>query len=208
MSALAAGRLLESSQSTDTLSWEDRAAALRELENRITDEMESILFLYVPRERVPYYDTIDLFGANIRTTFPSITYDVEEAGKCFALGRYTACVFHLMRIMETGIRATARCLGIPDPIKPADRNWGRVLEKVKEGIAAKWPTQANRRGGDGALFETIFASLDAVKNPWRNATMHPENKYTQEEAEDIFRAVRSFMKSLSSRMDENGQPVA
>jgi hypothetical protein len=38
--------------------------------------------------------------------------------------------------------------------------------------------------------------------------MHVENKYTDDEAEDIFRAVRGFMKKLASRMDENGEPKA
>jgi hypothetical protein len=38
--------------------------------------------------------------------------------------------------------------------------------------------------------------------------MHVENKYTTDEAEHIFVAVRGFMKKIASRMDENGQPVA
>jgi hypothetical protein len=57
-------------------------------------------------------------------------------------------------------------------------------------------------------FQSLFASLDAVKNPWRNATMHVENKYVPEEAEHIFAAVKGFMKELASRMDESGQPLA
>ena len=58
------------------------------------------------------------------------------------------------------------------------------------------------------VFEALYVSLDAVKNPWRNATMHVENKYTDEEAEHIFFAVKGFMKRLTSRMDENGLPLA
>jgi hypothetical protein len=41
-----------------------------------------------------------------------------------------------------------------------------------------------------------------------NPTMHVESKYTDEEAEHIFIAVRGFMKKLASRMDESGQPLA
>jgi hypothetical protein len=63
-------------------------------------------------------------------------------------------------------------------------------------------------GGDGALFEELHASLDAVKNPWRNATMHVERKYTDDEAEHVFAAVRGFMMKLASRCDENGDPKA
>ena len=113
-----------------------------------------------------------------------------------------------MRIMEIAIRAVARSLGIADPVKPAARNWGAILKAIWIGIEAKWPTAADRMHGDGEVFEAIYASLDAVKNPWRNATMHVENKYTDEEAEHIFAAVRGFMKKLSLRMDENGLPLA
>ena len=106
------------------------------------------------------------------------------------------------------MRATARCLQVPDPIQPADRSWGAVLKRIRSAIDAKWPTVASRNAGDGAIFEGLCASLDAVKNPWRNATMHVENKYTDDEVEHVFAAVRGFMTTLASRCDENGDPKA
>jgi hypothetical protein len=38
--------------------------------------------------------------------------------------------------------------------------------------------------------------------------MHPANKYTVEEAEYIYVAVRGFMIKLAARCDENGDPKA
>jgi hypothetical protein len=38
--------------------------------------------------------------------------------------------------------------------------------------------------------------------------MHVEMKYTGEEAEHIFIAVRAFLKTLASRLDENGKPAS
>jgi hypothetical protein len=58
------------------------------------------------------------------------------------------------------------------------------------------------------FFESLHASIDAVKNPWRNATMHVERVYTEEDAEHIFIAIKGFIKSLASRCDENGEPKA
>jgi len=111
--------------------------------------------------------------------------------------------------MELGIRAMASCLGIPDPVKPAERNWGIILRKIRDdGIQKKWPTAADRMAGDGAVLESLQASLDAVKSPWRDTTMHVEKKYTGEEAQHIFDAVRGFMMNLASRCDENGEPKA
>jgi hypothetical protein len=110
--------------------------------------------------------------------------------------------------MEIAVRATARCLGFPDPTKPAERNWGYVLQEIRKGIEAKWPTTAARMGGNGEMFEALYASLDAVKNPWRNSTMHPANEYSDDEARHIFLAVRAFMLKLAARCDENSDPKA
>lgn len=38
--------------------------------------------------------------------------------------------------------------------------------------------------------------------------MHVENKYTQDEAEHIFIAIRGFMKNIISRIDQDGTPFA
>jgi hypothetical protein len=142
--------------------------------------------------------------------FPEAISDVEEASKCFAFDRHTACVFHLMRVAETGIRSVARCLRIPDPVKPAERNWGIILRTIKGEMERRskaspidWANPA-----DAAFFDQCYASLDSIKNAWRNPTMHMAHKYTGEEAEDILGAVRGFMRKLASRMDEQGQPLA
>jgi hypothetical protein len=64
------------------------------------------------------------------------------------------------------------------------------------------------RIGRKKISSKMFALLNATKDAWRNPTMHIEKKYTEEEAETIFFAVRSLMKRLVSRMDENGLPLA
>ena len=62
--------------------------------------------------------------------------------------------------------------------------------------------------GDKDFFAEIYVSLDAVRNVWRNATMHVENKYTLEGAAHVLAAVRGFMRKLASRCDEKGMPLA
>jgi hypothetical protein len=147
-----------------------------------------------------------LFGSDFEMKFPSAMYEVDEAGKCLALGRPTACVFHLMRVMEIGVRAVARCLKIPDPIKPGDRNWGEILRRTKEAMDFRTKTGAWTSPKHKEFFETAYVSLDAVRAAWRNTTMHVENKYASDEAEHILLSVRVFMKTLSSQMDEEGKP--
>jgi hypothetical protein len=180
------------------------------IRSRLQDEMNLIKLLVLDSESQNYYAPKsplfdDLFADKFKRDG---AFELDEAAKCIALARPTGAVFHLMRLMEVGVRALARCLDIPDPLKPAERNWGHILTEIKKGIDLRWPTAATRANGDGALFERLHASLDAVKNPWRNATMHVENKYTDDEAKHIFAAVKGFMGTLAGRCDENGDPMA
>lgn len=218
VSAISAAHLLEilakaklNSEAMFVLRNHDMSAAqrfCRDVVTRATDELKSKLIFFIRPDRKKFYEqNILLFGDEVRDKFPSAAFEIDEAGKCFALDRHTAAVFHLMRVMEISIRAVARCLSIPDPIKPSERNWGKILAGV--GARSKpVSTTAWAVAADKEFFESVYASLDAVRVAWRNPTMHVENKYTDEEAEHIFAVVRGFMMKLASRCDENGEPKA
>jgi hypothetical protein len=173
-------------------------------------ETEGRKFLQIDDEDL-YRKGASLFGPDVAIKFPTDgAFEIDEAGKCLAVGRSTACVFHLMRVLEIGVKATSTCLGIPNPVKDAERNWGVMLRKIKDEMERRnkaAPPQWSV-AGDRDFFAEIYVSLDAVRNVWRNATMHVENKYIPEEAEHILAAVRGFMRKLASRLDERGQPLA
>jgi len=84
-----------------------------ELHERIQDELDTILFMHIPTERAEFYRAPFKRWGDAINRFPKTLNDVEEAGKCLACARGTACVFHLMRIMETALRTLANDLGIP-----------------------------------------------------------------------------------------------
>jgi len=169
------------------------------------DEIDTYKFMFVPPEKQSFYDDQQLFGEEVNNNFPSAIIDIEEAGKCFALSRSTASVFHLMRVVEIGLMAFAQGLGIVGSIKTAQPSWGRVLSLTNTEIqnqnrspSSSWT--AEKRG----VFENIQADLMAVKNAWRNPTMHVENIYDEERARDVFNAVRGFMRHLAHHLDESG----
>jgi hypothetical protein len=211
VTSIAVREYIERLNDTETaVTYDDIGEAYADIDRSLRRELSLVDLLVLRGETAKYFDpSSPLFGADFAQKFNSAgTYELEEAGKCLALDRATASVFHLMRIMEIGIRALAKSLQIPDPLKPVEKNWGVILERVWEGIEKKWPNAAARMTGDGALFEALYASLDAVKNPWRNGTMHVERKYTEEEAKHVFDAVRGFMMRLAERIDEKGLPNA
>lgn len=202
---LAVNRLLEDF-GTNVTTYNDFERSVSELDQRLRDELRSKLVFVIESEKTKYLlPPEQVVGSDISTAIPSSLYELDEAAKCLAFSRPTAAVFHLMRTMEIGIKAIARCLKIPDPTKPAERNWGKILQTINDAVETKstWS-----RPEDKAFFEGVYVTLDAVRNPWRNATMHVETKYTEEEAEYIFTAVRAFMMKIASRLDEQGQPNA
>jgi hypothetical protein len=177
---------------------------------RISDELKTKTFFCLGEHGELLDSAIDRFGSDVGQKYPSAGFDIEEAGKCLALQRPTATVFHTMRVLEIGLHSVSKCLSIPDPVTGAGRNWGAMLQKIKNEMerrsSPRTPGWTNPTDKD--FFAEIYASLDAVRNVWRNATMHVEKKYTVEEAEHIWYSVSGFMRKLSSRCDEQGQPSA
>jgi hypothetical protein len=178
-----------------------------EIVTRVRDELQTKLVLQVPSRYAELYRQDDPpFGEDVAIRFSSISYDIQEAAKCLAMERSTAAAFHAVRCLEAGILAISRCLGIPDPIRAADRNWGSMLRLVKGEIDRRWPTNTNRQTGDGLAFDELYGALAGMQNPYRNATMHLDKVYTQEDAYHIFEVVRGLMRRVASRCDQDGKP--
>lgn len=207
LSSVAAGRLITGlSEDPCQITVGQAVQALHDIESRFADYLVEVrLFVLYPQEAV-FLEPADILveQEGFSELFPQAAFEVEEAAKCLALGRSTASAFHAMRMLEIGIRALAKHLGIEDPTKASEKNWNFILGKIKEKIDEKWPRNKRLPDSAGAKFEQLYAHLDAVRNPWRNATMHVENTYQPHEALHIVRCAAFFMRRLSELSDENG----
>jgi hypothetical protein len=172
----------------EDLTFGDVHKRFEHLGNLIRMEMQTVLFFHLPTSQAEFYNNKHLFGAEVSAKFPDLQYDIIEAGNCLALGRSTACVFHLMRIMEVGTQVFGRRLGVTFT---ESKNWQNILDESNKAI------KALPKGKDAVELSQTSASLFAVKVAWRNQVMHPHDKYTLEEAEDVLRQVKSFMKSMA-----------
>jgi hypothetical protein len=174
------------------------------LDERIRDDLEGIVFLYVPEDRVDFYNNPRLFGDQVATKFSKAGFDIEEAGKSFALDRYTACVMHLMRSLEVALDAVGIAAGLPDAIIEANNSWEKLLRKMWDQIQVNDATPPPDWTARRQFIVDVRAHLFSVKDAWRNPSMHLEKKYTEREAERIFRAVKDFMEHLATHLDEAG----
>jgi hypothetical protein len=158
-------------------------AALGRIEEPLRQELAAIRCIVIPPPRSGWLEPDEApFGLEVAADFPSTGYDIEEASTCLALRRPTASVFHCMRVLENGISICARRAKVVDPLTAPERDWQTILRRLHGGADA----------GAGAALE----ALDTVRRRWRAPRLVLADKYTEEEAEQIFRAVCGFMRAL------------
>lgn len=169
----------------------------QELMRRIDDEVGTISFLSLTAEEKKRWSDRIPFGEDVFERFPSAIVDIEEASKCLALERPTAAVFHLMRAMEAALKVTAKALGID-----YSPSWESYIKEIQSRIDTKYKQKGVRWRRDEPFFREVLGHLQAVKVAWRNPTMHIEKQYTPVQAEEVFNAVRGFMRHQASGLSE------
>lgn len=145
------------------------------------------------------------FGESVYRQFEFTRYDVREAKNCFALGRYTACVFHLMRVVERGLRTLAKALKVKCPgNRPIDiTEWGGLIDAIERKISEiERKRRTTSREADLKFYHGAAAQFRHFKNAWRNHIMHGRATYDSDEAIMIMRHVDEFMRHLATRLKE------
>lgn len=179
-------------------------AHLQVVEEVFQDELNRRVVLFMPASRAPYFSGDNLFGAKVAFAFPHMADDIDEAGKCFATGRYTASVYHLMRVMEAGVKAFGARLGIAGT---DTRNWDPIVKDINKAIEEMPRSDAKTRLAEAS------SHLSVVRIAWRNPTMHPQATYTEDRAKEIFDATRTFTQTLADTIgildgtDESPTPL-
>jgi hypothetical protein len=167
-------------------------SALSELRELIAGELEERAVYAVDPKGTEILKKLPLpFGNAVADKFPMAVEDMAEACWCLGLARNTAAVFHLMRTMEVAVRSIGATFKVTVVDKDdVDLEWGKILANLKI------PIEALPRGAERDHWSGILTLLYHVKQKWRNTTMHPKQTYTDDEARDVYDAVRSFMLDL------------
>lgn len=184
------------------LSYSTVSIKINDLMKLIDIEMEGRMFMYIPAERAQYYGIHNLFGDDVFNNFPSARFDITEAGNCFSAARGTACVFHLMRVLEIGLTALGKIFNV----SLAHTNWAPAIEECEKKIRnmnqdPTWKLLPDCKDQQEFYFQAI-SYLGVAKDAWRNYTAHARGRYTEEEADLMIRNIRAFIKKLSERLAE------
>lgn len=171
-------------------------ARISDLRDRIEDEIETRYICAIsPNSTTFLKRERSILNSQVEAAFPDAIFDLHEAADCIGFSRYTAAVFHLMRAMESaitkvGLKLNATVIGSNGKNLP----WGILISNIGAKISAM------EAGNEKEGWQSTHAMLYSVKEAWRNDTMHPKQTYTEEEAVEVFDAVKSFMRRLAGQV--------
>jgi hypothetical protein len=183
------------------LTWHECSIQMRTLREAFQSGIQYECFFRYKREDVRLLSTIPSDWSDILTKM-DVTEHITAAIDCYALEHHSASVFHLMLIMERGVQAFGKKLGV-DLVKknPGRRvtelTWDQILNEVNPKLKAV-PQDTVARKRKHEKYSAVQAYLYGVKDAWRNPTMHPRDEgYTRLQNLDLINHVRSFMTELA-----------
>jgi hypothetical protein len=177
------------------------ATEARHLYDLISDQMKEKLFLFVPDHQVTFLKQ-NAFSKKVSTEFPSTAFEIAQAGRCYAAGCWTACVFHLMRTLEVGLAALGKVFGI----SLAYTNWGPAIDQIESKIRnmGQDPIWKARSGWkeEQQFYSQVVSFLAVAKDAWRNYTAHGNSQYTEGQAALMCLNVKAFLEKAAERLHE------
>jgi hypothetical protein len=161
---------------------------LDHLDGSIRNALNKEAVVRISPARKGYFEQTDLFGPEVTAAFPACTRDVEKAGSCYALEQEDACVHHLMMVLERGLKALAKEVGVT---KFDHSSWHTVITNVETAM------KGLPRGPQLDFFREVNAQFGFLKVAYRNHSEHAhDDPYDMEKALHIINHTKSFMQAL------------
>jgi hypothetical protein len=177
-------------------------AELATLETSILIDMAKHNFVQVDAKVSHYFEANDLYGAKVSKAFPNALADIREAGNCIARELGTAAVFHLMRVVEWGIRALCNNLKITKikkghPIEYA--TWDDLVKELPDVVISKIDNMSRgpKKQKAQEFYHPAIQEISGFKDAYRNHVMHTRKAYTSKDADAISDHVGRFMNLLA-----------
>lgn len=166
-------------------------------------ELQMRLFLYVPQEDAELYrNPMGVFSKAV-DGFPSASGDAIEACRCYALGRYTACVFHCMGILQYGLFALADELKLSLTIPLQMAEWCKIINGIEGKIRDfRNEPKSPEKDENLAFYSECGVQFRYFKDAWRNHVAHLREEYDKDQAHSVLIHTREFMEHMSKRVKE------
>lgn len=195
------------------------------IRRRLKDSLLTGAFVFLPHDKARWHQALvpDAHVATIwpdnadwqptpipvqlHQAFPAAISDLQAARNCFATDNHTACVFHLMRAVEHGLRALALAAGVGSTKIPLEfQMWQQLITQIESQIKnahiEKW-TQPSK-GNALAFFGAVIADFYAFKDDIRNVLMHTRTieDYSEAQALHLIERIENCLLRLAGKVQE------
>lgn len=149
-------------------------------------------------EASKHYDQMECFGEDVFNAFPSVIPEITACGTCFVVRQYTASVFHALRSIELPLTRMVQSFGVE-----GFKNWNSPLNELETLVRDRensrkipnWEAQKD-------FYTDAINHLFAIKNAWRNYTMHLQLRFDREECEEVLLSAKAFMRKAAKIVPE------
>jgi hypothetical protein len=186
--------------------------AWRDFRREIVYGLVKHSLLYISETDKKYYKKEALFGELVYEKFPNARTEIESAGSCHALGLNTACVFHLMRVIEIGGKALLSYMRATKYLPKAKGGlrikhidlctWGEIKNAMQEGLGAQKAllNSSVKRKAIYQFCNDAVESFGCFQNAWRDKVSHSNTVYDEYDAKKIINNTERFMRHLATRI--------
>jgi hypothetical protein len=163
-------------------------------------ETKTQLFFHVGTEEARYYNAVRLFGDEVAKEFSECSHDIAEAGCCFALGRWDACVHHLMVATEIAMRKWAKVLKLKTKVSIDLEDMEAILREAEAKLKQlKNQRRSARRDVKLKYLSETSAHFGFIKDAWRKYSAHGREKHDERSSKSLMNHVEDFMRLLCTK---------
>lgn len=166
-------------------------------------ELDGTVFLPINPEQARFYREPRRDWQEVIGRFAPAAEDIEEASRCYALGRYAASIYHCMQVLEFGLLELGKLLKVTDP----KSGFTAVSNELERFLKRKWDGLSDAEKKSRPFFEQINMPIQAIKDACRNKVSHAEGRAVLLRADfsprvtmEIYTQVRAFMRRLATEM--------
>lgn len=166
----------------------------------ISKRLDKKSLYYIPAHRAGLYD-VEFCPSTVATRFPSVAPELNSAADCYALGEFTASVFHATRAIEVGVRELGRMLNVKFPDKSIDlADMQNILDQVESKIRAirEGPTNSKDLKEEQInLLSEAAVQFRYFKDAWRVRSAHGRATYDETQSKRILDHTRDYFVIIS-----------
>jgi hypothetical protein len=164
------------------------------LSSVIHSELASRLLYAVATEKAQYCDPNWLTDTAIFSSFPKAFAEFQRAGYCYAFDECTASVFHLMRVIDSGLRIVYESLGESYDA----RNWDGIAKKIESDMTKKYQDKSEEWRKKEPFYSEVLTDIRSIGRAHRNPALHEiERIYLDADTKYLIEVTKAFMSHLA-----------